>query len=599
MSTTFYLSRSLADPENHSKAYTETELLIASNYVVVLAEPGGGKTELMRSLAQQLGTTAVTASKFTYVGARANNVPLVIDAFDELSKVDSSGIYKLLAKAEAASPTHVYLSSRSSEWDNAATNAFGDFMGQPPLVVRLREFDEAEQRVIFDHHLPGEEFAAFQTEVARFDLEELLPNPQFLKMFADAYIESGKHFTDKRSIFAQAVERLAKEANPDVARTNPTLSTAQKVKVSSEVFTKLLLSGAEGVCTNEATEDRMYPLLASLFDDDTAANGILATRLLKPGSSADQHRPVHKIVAEYCAAGYLTKRIADPADALTLPKCLTIIAPNSIVRDELRGLLGWMAALGNRPIEEFTIELDPYAVLANGDPSQLEHSSKRLLINRLKEIETQDPYFRRGDFWRRFSVAGFFTQNVVDEIKPLLTSGSEGHLRDLLLELLAGSPAIEQLGDELHQLALTPTENENTRWLANRCLLEIDGYDHCSNLDVLIAEASHASLRIAADTIETLGTETFERAYLAGFLRVCSKLCERHDRSLSHYYFLKQFVHRLDFSTIEWLLDDLTQNLACTCGKKPYQCDCRNGISKIVGSMLDRYFELATPPFNR
>ena len=319
MSTTFYLSRSLAD---NDKTYTETELLAASNYVVVLTEPGGGKTELMGSLAQKLGTTAVTASKFAYVGVRANNIPLAIDAFDELSKVDDSGIYKLLSKAEATNPTHVYLSSRSSEWDNAATNAFNDFLRHPPLVVRLCEFDEAEQRAIFEHHVPGEDFAAFQAEVARFDLEMLLPNPQFLKLFADAYIESERHFTDKRSIFAQAVERLAKEANPNVVRSNRTLSTAQKVNISSEVFTKLLLSGAEGVCTSEATENRMYPSLASLFDGDTATDAILATRLFKPGGSVDQHRPVHRIVAEYCAADYLTKRIADPADSLTLSKCL-------------------------------------------------------------------------------------------------------------------------------------------------------------------------------------------------------------------------------------------------------------------------------------
>jgi hypothetical protein len=393
MSTTFYLPRSL---KNNSKTYTEAELIAASNHVVVLAEPGGGKTELMGSLAQQLSTTAITASKFAHVGVRVNNIPLVIDAFDELSKVDNSGIYKLLAKAEATSPTHVYLSSRSSEWDDAATNAFNEFLGHSPLVVRLCEFDESEQRVIFEHHLPGEDFAAFQTEVARFDLEVLLPNPQFLNLFADAYIESERHFTDKRSIFAQAVERLAKEANRYVAKTNPTLSTAQKVNLSSQVFAKLLFSGAEGVCTSEATENRLYPWLASLFEGETAADGILATRLFKPSDSVGQHRPVHKIVAEYCAADYLTRRIADPVDPLTLPKCLPIIAPNSAVRDELRGLLGWMAALGNKPIEEAAIELDPYAVLANGDPSQLDPSSKHLLINRLKEIETQDPYFRRG-----------------------------------------------------------------------------------------------------------------------------------------------------------------------------------------------------------
>ena len=46
MCSTFYLRRSL---ENKSKTYSETELLAASNYVVVLAEPGGGKTKLMGS----------------------------------------------------------------------------------------------------------------------------------------------------------------------------------------------------------------------------------------------------------------------------------------------------------------------------------------------------------------------------------------------------------------------------------------------------------------------------------------------------------------------------------------------------------------------
>ncbi|TDQ43411.1 hypothetical protein EV696_1291 [Permianibacter aggregans] len=300
----------------------------------------------MGSLAQQLGTSRVSASVFGYADADLQNRPLVIDAFDELAKVDQSGIYKLLAKARNAKPTCLIISSRSSEWDNAATNAFEEFLGSTPLVVRLFEFDEAEQRAIFEHHIQGEDFAAFQTEVARFDLDALLPNPQFLKLFADAYIESQRRFADKCSIFEQAVERLAKEANAYVTRANPTLSTTHKVELSSEVFAKLLLSGADGVSTSEVTEDRMYPLLASLFCSNIAADGILATRLFKPGDRTAIHHPVHKIVAEYCAASYLSRRIADPEDPLTLPKCLPIIAPNSIVRDELRGLLGWLATLG-------------------------------------------------------------------------------------------------------------------------------------------------------------------------------------------------------------------------------------------------------------
>jgi hypothetical protein len=57
------------------------------------------------------------------------------------------------------------------------------------------------------------------------------------------------------------------------------LSTTQKVNLSSEVFAKLLLSGAEGVGKCEATEDRMFPLLVSLLNGNAAAEGLLATRL--------------------------------------------------------------------------------------------------------------------------------------------------------------------------------------------------------------------------------------------------------------------------------------------------------------------------------
>ncbi|VVQ38481.1 hypothetical protein PS943_05925 [Pseudomonas fluorescens] len=598
MSSIFYLPRRLS---SNDKAYTEEALLAASNYVVILAEPGGGKTELMGSLAQKLGTSTVTANVFKHIGAEVKNGPLVIDAFDELAKVDKTGIHSLLANARNANPTHVIISSRSSEWDNAATNSFKDFLGIQPLVVRLFEFDETEQRMIFDHHVQGEDFAAFQAEVARFDLDTLLPNPQFLKLFADAYIESERHFTDKRSIFSQAVDRLAKEANTNVARTNSTLSITQKVDLASEVFAKLLLSGAEGIGTSEATEDRMNPLLVTLFSGNTVADGILATRLFKPGDTADHHRPIHKIVAEYCAAGHLTKRIADPADPLTLPKCLAIIAPNSTVRDELRGLLGWMASLGNKSIQESAITLDPYAVLANGDPSQLEHSSKRLLVKQLKEIEAKDPYFRRGDFWRRFSVAGFFTQDVVEDIKPLLATGSDGHLRDLILELLAGSPAIERLSDELRQLALTPDESENTRLLATSCLLDLITHDHRADLAALVSEASQNSLKVAVKIISTLGPETFDQTYLAEFFRTCANLYpghqEHHERTIGARYFLKRFIDGLDLTLIEWLLGHLTKDLVCKCGKKSYECDCRNGMSKIIGLMLDRYFELAKPPF--
>lgn len=599
MNPIFYLERIFT---HDNRTYTEAELLSASKYVVILAEPGGGKTELMKNLARKLNTSVLNASVFAYAGVDKENSPLVIDAVDEVARIDQSGIHKLLTLARKSKPTRVIMSSRSSEWGLASTGIFEQFIGCLPMVVRLREFDQTEQCAIFKQHAPEEDFNAFQAEVTRFSLEMLLPNPQFLKMFTDAYLESGRRFADKRSIFVLAVERLAKEANPNIPKASIPLSIAQKISFSAEVYAKLLLSGAEGISTVEATESRMCPMLPSLFSGNTACYDILSTQLFKPADNEDQHRPVHKIVAEYCAADYLVKRIVDPADILTLTKCLPIIAPNGIARDELRGLLGWMAALGNKPVQQTIIELDAYAVLANGDPSQLERSSKRLLIHRLKEIDTADPYFRRSDFWRRFSAAGFFTQDVVEEIKPLLTTKNEGHLRDLILELLADSPVNSQLKPELNHIILDSSESEHIRILASRCLLNTKEYDFIGALSVLIFEASNVSLNIAAKIIESVGPEEFDLRYISGYLRVCANLYPNHKEQFEEVvgtrYFIRNLISCFSQNTIEYLLDELTHNLHCYCGKKSDECDCRNGISKIVGSMVDRYFKLTQTPYD-
>jgi hypothetical protein len=104
MSSIHYLQRTLTSDE---QTFSEATLLAASRYIVVLAEPGGGKTELLGSFARQLGCSVVTANLFGQVGAKSENTPLVIDAFDELAKIDATGIHKLLGHAHRAHPTHV------------------------------------------------------------------------------------------------------------------------------------------------------------------------------------------------------------------------------------------------------------------------------------------------------------------------------------------------------------------------------------------------------------------------------------------------------------------------------------------------------------
>ncbi|WP_330210882.1 NACHT domain-containing protein [Pseudomonas sp. AM4(2022)] len=599
MSQDFYLPRTLASDE---RTFTEQELMSASAYVVVLSEPGGGKSSLLKSLADQLKVECVTANLFSHMGADSKNGSLVIDAFDELAKIDQVGINRLLVYAKKSDPKHVIISSRSSEWGASSTKAFEDALGRTPLVVRLEEFNEAEQQAIFSYHVVGEDFVAFRDEVSRFDLESLLPNPQFLKLFADAYIESGRRFKDKNSIFSMAVDRLAREVNTSIASKHNSFPVAEKVALADEIFAKLLLSGSDGVTTSEASETRIFPMLNSVQSKNICNIDILSTRLFKLGDHPDLHRPVHKVVAEYCAACYLVRRIENAQDTLTLSKCVSIIAPNATVRDELRGLIGWMAALGGKDVQNTIIQLDPYAVLANGDPSQLHSSTRRALIHKLREIEIKDPYFRRGDYGRSFSIAGFFSKDVIDEIRPILSAGTDGHLRDLILELLVSSKEASHFEADLRSILLSAEESQNSRLLASKCLLSISSFDHKKDISVLISETSHNSLRVASEIIKSLYISPYNHEVTLDFLRECAKLYpegyEQYNPQIESRYFVRRFVADLDFRTAERLLDDLTLGLECICDKKNYECSCRTGISKIIGLLLDNYFSAAPSPYN-
>lgn len=591
----FYIPRTL---ESAGRNFTEVELLENQGVIVVLAEPGAGKTDLLKSFAAQLGVVSERASIFKERSNITQVENLILDAFDEVAKLDQTAVDRIVVRARETEARRVILASRSSEWEEARSKSVEECFGKNPIIIKLLPLDELQQRAIFENHVPSEDFELFKSEVGRFDLLPLLGNPQFLKLFADSFVEGGRKFTSKNAIFQDAVSRLAQEANPSAHQKNrPPISHI--VSLAQEVFAKLLLSGADGVGVAETHGDRQYPKLTSLFMEPSEhVFNVIDSRLFKPAASENKHEPVHRIVAEYCAAKYLSSRLDSSSDLLSLRRCLSIIAPNNVVRDELRGLVGWLAAVGCKETQEAIIAIDSYAVLANGDPSMLLASSRRKLLCRLRETANTDPHFRRGDTWRTFSAAGFFTPEILDEFKHEIVSPNDSVYRDLLLELLESSGAAGQLADELRELLLGSSCSLNTRLLAHQNLLTIDYHDHRADCMGLIDEGSQASLSIAAKLFLANGVHLIGRDALLSLLESCSGLyfdwgSEAERFVVGERYFINELVQILDFEAIVWLLDKLAPQVVCKCGADDaYACNCRTGVSKVVGRLLDQYFKL-------
>ncbi|MEM7696313.1 MAG: hypothetical protein AAF318_17830 [Pseudomonadota bacterium] len=355
------------------------------------------------------------------------------------------------------------------------------------------------------------------------------------------------------------------------------------------------------MAVEDVAEDDLHPQLETIGLEGRGPQSILATRLFRPGTAPDQHEPVHRIVAEHGAARALVARTESPDYQLSVRQCLALVAPNGVVRDDLRGLLGWMAALGSQAVQDAAIALDPYAVLSNGDPSRLTVLSRTRLLDALQELNADDPFFRRSDKWRFFAVSGFFTPDVVEAVRPILARPDDGHLRGLLLELLIDTPGVADLRSELEAIALDRESDHGSRSPALSCLLNDEAYDLTPIVERLIDLGDVTSLRLATESLTHLGKDA-PYGTLRALLGAAANLnpSGRHNRSqvIDARFFLWRLIETLETDATASLLTDLTENLCCTCHNERHACRCRDAISKIVGLLFDTYFARTSGPYD-
>ena len=251
--------------------------------VILPAEPGAGKTALLGSIAERVGAGRVRASAFR---PGVGGATLVVDACDEVARIGDARVLDILHQIRDAEPKRVLFSSRSGEWEDAKTRLIGDLFGVEPELVRLVPLEPDEQRQLFDHLHSDWSFDAFTEDISRFDLHHLLGNPEFLRLFTGAYVEANGHLPSRSDVFTLAIEHLAMEANPDVSAAGAP-ARHRRIAWANEVFSKLLLSGADRVAVGEIAEDHhgVDPLgvVNCAFRHEMAAFGRERTELANRG----------------------------------------------------------------------------------------------------------------------------------------------------------------------------------------------------------------------------------------------------------------------------------------------------------------------------
>ena len=207
---TDYLPRTLlVNGEKQSERF----LLSTQGLTVILAEPGAGKTFLMRNLAKSLDTTLHNGQKFL-LSEKKPEAPkqLLIDALDEIVTADDQAVNRLLVRASDMDPQQTVLAIRAANWNGAyesvAKNCFEEVQH-----VYLVQLDDDERRRFFVGIQPEVSFTDFAQSMEAVGLYDLTGNPLMLQLFAAVYASEDGAIDSKLDAFNAFTQILAKEHN--------------------------------------------------------------------------------------------------------------------------------------------------------------------------------------------------------------------------------------------------------------------------------------------------------------------------------------------------------------------------------------------------
>ncbi|WP_148662178.1 NACHT domain-containing protein [Paraburkholderia phytofirmans] len=431
-------------------------------FVVLLGEPGSGKTSTLRAEARKEGAVVVTARELIYRNDAGNGASeesvetLYVDAIDEYrSEGDRSDkAWGLTAAMGAVNSRRWRVACRSEDWRSEAD--IKPFLrltnNERPVVVQLQALQGEEVLVVL-RYLGEEAPEQFIETAYSFGANGLLQTPLSIKLLHRAVEQNGQAWPKGRfDLFSAATKALAVENNDDYEG-RLRLSAERRLALAGRISLVMLLSGAEHVWRSNKGKDDAGIDPRRLVDADelgveiSELSDVLDSSLFK--GEGRRFEPMHRTIAEFLAARTLARTVLgiDSEAAFPLSRAIALISGfDGSPPTELRGLYAWFAAhlsvLEDNSGADRLIQADAVSVLAYGDASVFPVEARRaILFNLTKE----DPYFRASGDWFGTDVVAFgglaCEELAADFSNVLERAEDEGHLLVTVFEVLStGKP---------------------------------------------------------------------------------------------------------------------------------------------------------------
>ncbi len=507
------IERTLAreDSEGRRTVVRPGELTSLAQPVVILGDPGLGKSVLAEQLGQQPGLKFVRAGSFaSHDNPRsllADNERPVIDGLDEIASAAPGGavvdVLKQLSKL--GNPSFI-LTCRAADWRGGADRIrIEDHYGDEPMLLHLQPFDQDDARAFLSEAFPAIDSTEVLAHLARCGIESLYENPLTLRMLGEVAQDDGPLPETRAHLFGRACRVMLQEPNPRHHRDPHVRRSEEELLLGAGALCAAqLLCGRIGIFDGphmETPEGYLNAGDVAALPLGEVANDALRVRLFQ-SEGENRFTHVHRVIAEYLGARWFARSFEAGVSA---KRIFALFRQAEGVPTSLRGLHAWMAHF-NGTLARHCIEADPYAVLRYGDAETLSLDQARALLSALKKLSEDDPYFRSED-WGRHPISGLTRVELRDEVLSVIeTPQRHAQLRVLLLEDIAGTALAMDIAPALHSIMFDRRRNVQERSAAAEALYATGvRSDWETVIRRLLGVNDPDSARLAFETLRRLG----------------------------------------------------------------------------------------------
>lgn len=542
--------------------------------LILLGEPGAGKSSEFRSAAESPETVYVTARDLVTFKDRPewHDKTLFIDGLDEIRAGVANGrtpFDEIRVCLNNLGRPKFRLSCREADWFGATDKHHLLSVAGDSMVTALHLNPLTAENVIeiLGSYPTVSNPDAFVAKARHLGIHDLLFNPQMLDMLTKA-VTNGTWPETRQQTFDMACHTIVREHNDEHAlATDPSLNSIDgQLNAAGYLSAIQLISGIAGFALQATHSSTAFPYIGEVNHDNPAL--LIHTAKTKLFHQPDgQHfaTPIHRQVAEFLAARYLSTRI----DVAGLPsgRVLALItSEDGTVVSELRGLAAWLATV-NVKARNLLIDRDPLGTILYGDVQNFTQAEKRSLLDGLKSAADDDPWFRPFS-WTDYPFGALATEDMTQEFQKILSS----EVRDLAHQALTDCVLDAMLYGHHFEFdsLLTDIVADETRWGGVRyvalkllCRSFETGRLNASKLTQLLEQVHTGTIEDADD--ELLGL-LLNRLYpkivgadnILGFLHA-----PKQDHFIGKYsrFIDEQLIEKSSDRDIKTLLDELATRL--------------------------------------